>query len=125
MPPDPELPASRLGRFVVPPRLGAGSMGVVFEAYDPEIERKVAIKLLRHPHGRMDGCSPEATRRQREAQATAQLSHPNVVTLYDVGTYGGRVVIAVKHVEEMDLRRWLYRRERPRRETLGMFLQAG
>ncbi|HPC82503.1 MAG TPA: tetratricopeptide repeat protein [Thermoanaerobaculaceae bacterium] len=122
---DSELPASRIGRFIVLRRLGAGGMGVVFEAYDPELERKVAIKLLHHSPGQIDGSSPEAARLQREAQAMAQLSHPNVVTIYDVGTCGGRVFIAMEHVEGMDLRQWLCRRERPWRETLGMFLQAG
>lgn len=116
---------SRIGRFLVLREIGAGGMGVVFEAYDPELERKVAIKLLHGAPGQPDSGSPEAVRLLREAQAIAQLSHPNVVTVFDVGTRGGRVFVAMELVAGEDLHRWLRARPRPWRETLGVFLQAG
>ena len=94
-----------LGRYTVLGRLGAGAMGVVYAAYDPELDRKVALRVLRPP----DGDTLDATehskslaltreRLLREAQALAKLSHPNVVTVYDVGTVGGDVFIAMVDV---------------------------
>jgi hypothetical protein len=73
-----------IGRYVVLRRLGAGGMGVVFAAYDPQLDRKVALKLLRTGIGLGEG--EAKARLVREAQAIAQLSHPNVVAVYDVGT---------------------------------------
>ena len=70
----------RLGRFAILERLGEGGMGVVYSAYDPQLDRRVALKLMR-------GGSDERSRARllREAQALAQLSHPNVVPVHDVG----------------------------------------
>ncbi len=123
--PDPDLPASRIGRFVILRLIGAGGMGLVYQAYDPELDRRVAIKLLHPSPGQTGSPAPEAARLQREAQAIAQLSHPNVVTVYDVGTHSGCVFIAMEFVDGEDLRQWLRARQRPWRETLGIFLQAG
>lgn len=125
--PEPEVPeaAARVGRFVVLRRVGAGGMGVVFEAYDPELDRKVALKLLHGSLSQAGRSSPEATRLMREAQAIAQLSHPNVITVYDVGTYAGQVFIAMEFVDGADLSQWLRERPRPWQETLPVFLQAG
>lgn len=97
---------SEVGRYVVLSKLGAGAMGVVFAAYDPELDRKVAIKLLRtqldsstsHSHGR--------TRLLREAQALARLTHPNVIAVYDVGTLEGRVWLAMEFFEGQTLTEW-------------------
>ena len=77
-----------VGRYVVLDRLGAGGMGVVYAAYDPELDRKVALKLLRA--GAPSAASAGRARLLREAQALARLSHPNVVAVYDVGTFGER-----------------------------------
>ncbi len=79
---------SRIGRFVVLETLGAGGMGIVYAAIDPELERKVAVKVL---HGRADDSAVLLT----EAQATAKLSHPNVVQVYEVGTHLGRIYMAL------------------------------
>ncbi|MCA9697248.1 MAG: protein kinase, partial [Myxococcales bacterium] len=80
---DTQVTGERLiGRYLVISKLGSGAMGVVFAAYDPELDRKVALKLLRYC-----GQDLEHSRRrlQREAQALARLDHPNVVAVYDVG----------------------------------------
>ncbi len=93
-------------RFVVLERLGEGGMGVVYSAFDPQLDRKVAIKFLRHEVGTEE-------RLLREAQAMARLSHPNVVQVFDVGSYHGRVFVAMEFVEGSTLKAWL--KERPRR----------
>src|SRR5215472_9982212 len=84
-------PGSPLGRYVVRERLGAGGMGVVYEAYDPELNRKIAIKLMRPAASGNTAASPGRARLMREAQAMAQLAHPNVIAVYDVGTFGNQV----------------------------------
>jgi tetratricopeptide (TPR) repeat protein len=110
-----------LARYVVLERIGHGAMGVVYAAYDPELDRQVALKLLR-PRGRQ----PEELRRRllREAQALARLSHPNVVAVHDVGTAGDAVFLALELVEGTSLEPWLTER-RPWREVLRVFLDAG
>jgi serine/threonine protein kinase len=99
-------------------------MGVVFAAYDPQLDRKVALKLLRTG---LNLSSKEArTRLKREAQAIAQLSHPNVVAVYDVGaTEAGDLYIAMEFVEGDTLTSWLKKWPRTWREILDVFLQAG
>src|SRR5262245_61314068 len=72
-----------VGRYLVLERLGAGAMGVVYAAYDPELDRKIALKLLRPRGGRRNGAAAEA-RLVREAKAIAKLSHPHVVGIFDV-----------------------------------------
>jgi serine/threonine-protein kinase len=88
----------RVGRYLVLSALGAGGMGVVFAAYDPQLDRKVALKLLRT--GLKVSSKEARTRLRREAQAIAQLSHPNVVGVYDVGaTDDDDLYIAMEFVE--------------------------
>ena len=81
-------------------------MGEVYAAHDPELNRKVAIKILR-ADARPDDI--EAARLAREAQAVARLSHPNVVAIYDVGSSGGRMFLAMELVEGETLAVWLAR----------------
>src|SRR5687768_5877182 len=80
---DDRMRGSTIGRYVVLGRVGAGAMGVVYAAYDPDLDRKVAVKLLQQTS---DSNSDTGHRRLlREAQAMAQLNHPHVVTVHDVG----------------------------------------
>jgi tRNA A-37 threonylcarbamoyl transferase component Bud32/tetratricopeptide (TPR) repeat protein len=111
---------TRLGRYLVINKLGAGGMGVVLAAYDPELDRKVAIKLLRA------GPSDDASARLlREAQALARLSHPHVVQIYDAGAHDRQIFIAMELVDGLDLRRWLAAGTRPWRAILRVFTEAG
>jgi serine/threonine-protein kinase len=113
----------RVGRYLVLSALGAGGMGVVFAAWDPQLGRKIALKLLRTS---VAMSSKDArTRLQREAQAIAQLSHPNVVSIYDVGTTDdGALYIAMEFVEGDTLTSWLRSYPRSWREIVDVFRQA-
>ncbi len=114
-----------VGRFAILHRIGHGGMGVVFAAYDPKLDRKVALKLLRSSDDSSATPEEAQARLLREAQAIAHLSHPNVVSVYDVGTYKSEVYIAMEFVEGSTLTDWLRRYRRPWRDCLDKFLQAG
>src|SRR5436305_7442130 len=92
-----------INRFVVVGLVGRGGMGEVYAAYDPDLDRKVALKVLRI----RDGSEQGRVRLLREAQATARLSHPNVVVVYDVGTFGDDVFVAMEFVAGGTLQFWL------------------
>ena len=114
---------TNIGRFVVLGLLGKGGMGEVYAAHDPELNRNVAIKLL---GGGADSASPEARGRfMREARAIARVSHPNVIVVYDVGTVGDRVFIAMEMIDGHTLRYWTHARSRTWPEVLEVFLAAG
>ena len=76
-------PPPQIGRYPISGVLGRGGMGVVYEAYDPELERPVALKVLHVGH--RDGAQPDTMRLEREGQVLAQIDHPNVVRVFDVG----------------------------------------
>ena len=116
---------TRIGRFTVLEPLGSGGMGLVCAAYDSELDRKVAIKLLRPQNGTAGKIALAQARLLREAQAMARLAHPNVVTIHEVGTHGDQVFIAMEFLLGMTLKRWLRRVRRPWQEVLAVFLQAG
>jgi predicted Ser/Thr protein kinase len=106
-----------IGRFRVVARLGSGGMGVVYLAVDEQLERKVAVKLLRLE----DEIGGE--RMQREAKALAKLSHPNVVTVHEVGTHEGQVFVAMEYVEGSTLKQWLVQKP-PTAHIVSVFCQA-
>ncbi len=95
LPPDDvagELPkGTEIGRYVVLDKAGAGGMGVVYSAYDPVLDRRVALKFVRDQAQGSSGSVGAETRLLREAQALARLSHPNIATIFDVGTFGHNV----------------------------------
>ncbi len=115
------LVGGKLGRFVVLDQAGAGGMGIVYAAYDPELDRKVALKLVKPERTGPDGTS----RLLREARAAAQLAHPNVVTVYEVGSLGDELFVAMEYVEGGTLSRWLAEKPRTPREVLAVLVQAG
>jgi tetratricopeptide (TPR) repeat protein/predicted Ser/Thr protein kinase len=110
-----------LGRYVLLERLGIGGMGEVFSAYDPQLDRKVALKLLRA--GTLSADEGKA-RLVREAQAMARLQHPNVAAVHDVGTFDDRVFVAMEFIEGETLTEWL-RGTRKWIEIVRLFIQAG
>ena len=118
-----------VGRYVVLSALGSGGMGVVYAAYDPQLDRKVAVKLLHAEAISASGATKSKVdgqqRLQREAQAMARLRHPNVVAVHDVGVYEDRIFIAMEFVEGGTLKQWLRARPRTRQEVLSVFVQAG
>ena len=108
-----------VGRFVVLAKIGVGAMGTVFAAYDPQLDRKVALKVL------VAFADTDASdRRNREARALARLRHPNVVAVHEVGNHRGERFIAMDLVDGVTLRAWL---QTPRswRATLEVLVQAG
>src|SRR5262245_39514070 len=100
--------------------LGAGAMGIVYAAHDPRLDRKVAVKLLREEEAEPD-LAVTAKRLLREAQTMAKLSHPNVVAVYDVGTVGDRLFLAMEFVDGLPLGEWLHVEPRSWRAILDVF----
>jgi tetratricopeptide (TPR) repeat protein len=111
-----------VGRYLIRRVVGAGGMGVVYEAHDPALNRKVALKLLRSEL--CDGSAGVRNRLLREAHAMARLAHPNVVNVFDLGMYGDQIFVAMELVAGETLGAW---RTKPRRysEVARAFLDAG
>lgn len=114
-----------IGRYVVLNKIGSGGMGVVYAAYDPELDRKVAVKVLVVGFSGGGGRTEGRARLLREAQALAKLSHPNVVSIYDVGTVDDRVWLAMEFVDGMTLGAWLKAKPRGWREIRDVLVAAG
>src|SRR5690242_17595797 len=95
-----------LGRFRALATLGQGGMGVVIIAHDPSLDRRVAIKLLRGRVWARGEAGVARARLQREAQAMARVSHPHVVTVYEVGGDQDATFIVMELVEGENARRW-------------------
>ncbi|MEM6990850.1 MAG: tetratricopeptide repeat protein [Myxococcota bacterium] len=114
-----------VGRYVVLNTVGRGGMGVVLAAFDPELDRKVAIKLLQRADGAGEKASAGRSRMLREAQALARLSDPNVVSVHDVGLHDGRVFIAMEFVAGETIAQWLARERPPWSVVVDRYLDAG
>ena len=117
-------PGDVVGRFSIVSEIGRGGMGRIFEAQDPNLQRRVALKVL-HEHG----SDTHRLRLVREAQALARLEHPNVVTVHEVGTHEGAVFIAMELVTGGTLSDW--NDEHPpdgrlhQEEALRLIVEAG
>ena len=111
----------RIGRYRVVERIGQGGMGLVYAAHDDELDRPVAIKILRSD---LEPGAGGHERLLREAQAIARLSHPNVVHVYEVGHHDGQVFMAMELVRGRTLRRWCRAGERSVAAIVGMYLGA-
>ncbi|GAB4567196.1 MAG: hypothetical protein Tsb0020_19550 [Haliangiales bacterium] len=118
---------SKISRFRLLEHIGSGGMARVFAAYDEQLDRKVAIKVVRP----RDAASTVSNQRLlREAQTLAQLSHPNIVQVYEAGDHGDAVFIAMEFVRGQTLSEWLsgtheLPRRRRWREILALFMSAG
>ncbi|MEM7159338.1 MAG: serine/threonine-protein kinase [Myxococcota bacterium] len=110
---------SRMGRYLLLQEVGSGGMGVVMEAYDQELDRRVALKLLR-PHLSRTG----EARMRREARMLAQLQHPSVVTVFEVGVFDGQLFIAMEFVDGETFDRWVAAHRPPWRQILGVAIEA-
>ena len=117
-------PGTRIGRFVVLGTLGSGGMGIVVSAFDPDLDRKVALKLVRAATW-AEFSSWGRDRLLREARAMARLSHPNVVTVHEVGTVDAQAFIAMEFATGGTLRAWCAAEVRPWREVLAVLIDAG
>ncbi len=113
-----------VGRYVILNRLGAGGMGVVYAAYDPELDRRIALKLIRRFTGVAEAAGELQNRLLREAQAMARIAHPNVAAVYDVGRRGEQVFIAMELVHGDTLAAWLLAKERSPSEIVAVFARA-
>jgi eukaryotic-like serine/threonine-protein kinase len=111
-------------RFLVLEPIGTGAMGVVYAAFDPRLDRRVALKLVRPDVGTRNGA---AAREQllAEARGLARLNHPHVVTVYEAGTWGEQLFLAMEYVPGATLTAWLRLRPHPWQEVLRVFLDAG
>ena len=109
-------PGATVGKYRILRVLGVGAMGVVYAAHDPQLERDIALKMLR--------AHAAEQRLQKEALALARLRHPNVVTVHDVGVDRDRVFIAMELVHGVTLTEWLTRTH-TRAEIVAVFVQAG
>ncbi len=115
-------PGEPIGPFFVVDVLGQGAMGVVVRAFDPRLERTLAIKLV-HPQ-RSDVAGRARARLVAEARALARLSHPNVVAVYEVDVHEGSDYVAMELVDGIDLQKWLRLRPRGWREVIAAFAAA-
>jgi serine/threonine-protein kinase len=118
-------PAQKLGRFVILSRAGVGAMGQVYAAYDPKLDRKIALKVIL-----TKGSESQRAYLRREAKALAQLSHPNVVTVHEVDEWRGQLLVAMEYVDGKTLKQWLVSTppdgtDGRTKKVLRLLLQAG
>jgi len=111
---------TKIGRFVVVGELGKGGMGVVYAAHDRELDRRVALKVLRAAAA----TDEERMRMLREGQAMARVTHPNVITVYEVGVEGTLVFLAQELLDAGTLGGWL-EGQRSQPEIIAKFISAG
>jgi serine/threonine protein kinase len=117
-------PGQVIGRYSILSTIGRGGMGIVYEAYDPQLRRRIALKLLRDDPDDDAGAHARKTRLLREAQAMAQLSDPNVVSVFDAGELDGHVYIAMELVAGVTLDDWRIATARSIGEIVAVFEQA-
>ena len=122
----PALPrGTMIDRYVLLNVIGHGGMGIVYSAYDPELDRSVAVKLVRSDRLPTQEGTRGRYRMLREARALAKLAHPNVVRLYDAGLYEDDVYLAMEMATGATLREWLQTKRRSWHEIVDVFIQAG
>jgi serine/threonine protein kinase len=110
----------RVSHYRITGKLGIGGMGIVYEAEDVRLPRKVALKFL--PEESAD--DPDAERRfQREADTIAQLNHPNICTIYEIDRHEGRAFIAMECVEGLNLKTYMARHELSTSDIVEIALQ--
>src|SRR5258708_29604411 len=118
----------KLGKYEILRELGRGAMGVVYEAFDPSIERTVGLKSIRRDQLEGVEANDVMSRFQREAKAAGRLNHPNIVSIYDFGEDNGTAFIAMEFVHGRELKSYFEKNERfPMSEivrVMGQLLDA-
>ncbi len=115
-------PGARVGRYQILGAVGRGGMGEVYAAYHPDLDRRIALKVVQG----MGGSTGERRARLlREARAIARLSHPNVITVHDAGTFGDHVFIAMELIDGRTIDQWLRAERRSWQQILDVFIAAG
>jgi tetratricopeptide (TPR) repeat protein len=115
-------PGTQVDRYQILGALGRGGMGEVYAAYHPDLDRRIALKVVHE----LDGGTGEGhLRLLREARTIARLSHPNVITVHDAGTYGDGVFIAMELVDGQTIDQWLRGAPRTWQQILDVFVAAG
>src|SRR5688500_9544872 len=112
-PSKPLEPGATVSRYQILRHLASGGMGSVYAAYDADLDRRVALKVLRPRPAAGTAHARLQMRLQREAKAMPRLAHPSVVTVHDVGMFEGRVFVAMEYVDGLNLRQWLKGEKRP------------
>src|SRR5262249_57790398 len=111
----------KLGKYQVIEQVGRGGMGVVYKANDPLLNRVVALKVISETVGESDELR---ARFFREAKACAQLSHPNIITIYDLGEDAGRLYIVMEYLEGEELKQLItQKRDVPIESKLALMAQ--
>jgi tetratricopeptide (TPR) repeat protein len=113
-----------VGRYLIVDMLGAGAMGVVYRAYDPDLDRALALKVVGDADNGSTAGAKEQARLLREAQAMARVSHSNVIQVFDVGELDTSVYVAMELVDGATLKEWLVPKRTPN-EILDVFEAAG
>ena len=116
-------PGVLVSRYQVVRPIGAGGAGVVYEAYDPQLGRRIALKMVKPLQA--DTGAKGSGRLLREARAMARLSHPNVVNVHDAGIFDGLVFVAMEYVDGSTVASWLAQERRGWREVVQIFVEAG
>jgi serine/threonine protein kinase len=120
-----ELPTTIGGRYEVRELIGQGGAGAVYRAFDVQLKRAIAFKIVRAPRSKPGGVESMQARLMREARAMAQISHPHVVTVYDVGSIEDRVFIVMELVDGRTLAQWIDELHRSWRDIVSTYIQAG
>lgn len=126
--PAPSAPLSPVGQTIqqyhVKRPLGKGGMGMVFEAFDTQLHRRVALKMVRQDPYDTHQRKQLKKRLIREARTLASIAHPHILPVYDIGEWDGQIFVAMQLVEGTDLRAWLVQQTPDWRTILDRFLQA-
>src|SRR4029077_49613 len=120
-------PGTRVSRYRIERVIGEGGMGMVYAAFDPDLERRVALKVLREDRGGERTADSDGLRARllREARAMARLQHPNVVMVHEVGTADGCDYVAIELVDGASLADWLTAEKHTQHEIVDAFIAAG
>jgi tetratricopeptide (TPR) repeat protein/predicted Ser/Thr protein kinase len=118
-------PGDHIGHFIVRDTLGVGGMGMVLRAHDEHLDRTVALKLVRHESDGHETRTRGTERLLVEARAMAKITHPNVITVHEVGVVDGQVFLAMEYIDGETLGEWASARQRPWTQIVDRWLEAG